>query len=570
MAENQGKLSPSALVDIDTATCTFFFKDCTDTDRRLSKAICLQLHGGNDGLSSDLLSLVHELRSFVEQGKIRDVLERLAHASSCLDADIEIVAGLTVWIYMSMANWSWLAENLQHISAATPGPVYLTRLLFKYLADDRQKLGHIQSNGAGWGVTEEHLLFSCQRRQIDDHPEIYLELSKAFLQKKGFNANYFNTDSWVLETINTADMWDRVERKTGAALSVNAKDFPAPLPIEQAISGMATTSMCSSEAPGPRLVEIDNVVLFSGEWHVRAPEGVLISDLYVGTPHHSLSSYGSLSQQGFDAMLLYRNNRPSIDSAFIAGGDDNYYHWIHDVLPRVCWYSVDADINAPLLTGVIQKRFQKEILSILGVEDDNVITMPYPEVANVARAFIPLVSPQNRAFRPRYSGVRRWAHDYFGRLAVPDYATAPWAEHSDGLRLYVKRGEAQRRRLINEEEVCIKMHRLGFQIIDPDVLSVQEQVRLFNKASVVVSPHGAALANLCFCRPRTRVVELAFPTWAPFYFRQIALERELVWECLYLRQAPDLSTQEHFYNGYLPLDLLGTLAAMTTGSRESQ
>jgi capsular polysaccharide biosynthesis protein len=46
------------------------------------------------------------------------------------------------------------------------------------------------------------------------------------------------------------------------------------------------------------------------------------------------------------------------------------------------------------------------------------------------------------------------------------------------------------------------------EIIESIPVSVEEQIRLFNSASLVVSPHGSALANLVWCSPGTRVIEL--------------------------------------------------------------
>ena len=49
--------------------------------------------------------------------------------------------------------------------------------------------------------------------------------------------------------------------------------------------------------------------------------------------------------------------------------------------------------------------------------------------------------------------------------------------------------------------------------------SVQEQIDHFAGAEVVVAPHGAALANLVFCRPGVRVLELFAPRYVnPCYW----------------------------------------------------
>ncbi len=49
-------------------------------------------------------------------------------------------------------------------------------------------------------------------------------------------------------------------------------------------------------------------------------------------------------------------------------------------------------------------------------------------------------------------------------------------------------------------------------------MSVKEQVKLFAEAELVVAAHGAALTNLVFCSPGTRIVELFPPDYVNVCF----------------------------------------------------
>lgn len=82
-------------------------------------------------------------------------------------------------------------------------------------------------------------------------------------------------------------------------------------------------------------------------------------------------------------------------------------------------------------------------------------------------------------------------------------AASPWGE-----RLYITRDRARRRRVANEGEVWAQLEPRGFVKLRPEELTWAEQINAFRQAKVVVGPHGAALANLMFCRPGTTVVEL--------------------------------------------------------------
>jgi capsular polysaccharide biosynthesis protein len=60
------------------------------------------------------------------------------------------------------------------------------------------------------------------------------------------------------------------------------------------------------------------------------------------------------------------------------------------------------------------------------------------------------------------------------------------------------------------DAVLAALAPLGFRRYEMETLPLDEQVRLFYDAEVVVAAHGAGLANLLFCGPSARLVEL-FP-----------------------------------------------------------
>lgn len=66
---------------------------------------------------------------------------------------------------------------------------------------------------------------------------------------------------------------------------------------------------------------------------------------------------------------------------------------------------------------------------------------------------------------------------------------------------------------MNEEEVLIHLEQAGFSVIRLDDLPFPHQVSAFATAEIVVAAHGAGLANIVFCTPGTRIVEIFDPTY---------------------------------------------------------
>lgn len=76
--------------------------------------------------------------------------------------------------------------------------------------------------------------------------------------------------------------------------------------------------------------------------------------------------------------------------------------------------------------------------------------------------------------------------------------------------LYVSRGDARERRIVNEAELIKALEKLGFKSITGGALTFEDQVRQFAQARIIFGAHGAGLANMAFAPRGTPVVEL-FP-----------------------------------------------------------
>jgi capsular polysaccharide biosynthesis protein len=103
----------------------------------------------------------------------------------------------------------------------------------------------------------------------------------------------------------------------------------------------------------------------------------------------------------------------------------------------------------------------------------------------------------------------RWAVDYLREKLVKPSSTKPRK------KIYFKRGGNVERKILNEASLIMTLQNDGFDIVDPEVLSVQGQIELMSETSIVIGAHGAALSNLLFCRNGTAVIEI----FSPDYFR---------------------------------------------------
>jgi hypothetical protein len=193
-------------------------------------------------------------------------------------------------------------------------------------------------------------------------------------------------------------------------------------------------------------------------------------------------------------------------------GLDNYFHWIILTLPmvhycRLAGHPIDhVFLNKSNVTDY--PAFISATLERCGIAPSAVVSEPCAGDLNVM-----VVNDCRYAVRPEsYAFVRGLFADL-----QKDNPTGP-------RRIFVDRGAGNTRRCLrNREEIMAMLtKRFSFTSIVMDNLSVSEQVNIFHNAEFIIAPHGAALTNLVFCKPGTRVVELFSPNWLIEVYRDLA------------------------------------------------
>jgi capsular polysaccharide biosynthesis protein len=110
---------------------------------------------------------------------------------------------------------------------------------------------------------------------------------------------------------------------------------------------------------------------------------------------------------------------------------------------------------------------------------------------------------------PGVPGVEQ--HPAWVTRFLRDRLLPPGRERVPGRCVYVTRGDSKNNRaVLNEREVIAALEAHEVACIDAGALTVDDQIRTFAEADVVISAHGAALTNIVFMSPGALVIEL-FP-----------------------------------------------------------
>jgi capsular polysaccharide biosynthesis protein len=195
--------------------------------------------------------------------------------------------------------------------------------------------------------------------------------------------------------------------------------------------------------------------------------------------------------------------------AYLHAGAGNWYHFLTDVLPRVAIAEQCADSETPdrwYVPASTQDR--AGLLDAMGITAEKRIdSMQVPHVRAECLVVPGLPGPEQHP---------AWVtHFLREQLLPPSYERVP------GRRLYVTRGSSKNNRaVLNEAEVTAALEARGFESVNPASLTIDDEIRTFAEADVVVSAHGGALSNIVFMNPGSLVIEL-FPAShvMPYYWK---------------------------------------------------
>ena len=199
------------------------------------------------------------------------------------------------------------------------------------------------------------------------------------------------------------------------------------------------------------------------------------------------------------------------------GGNNNYWHWLFDVLPRIGLFNKAKnlnDIDFFLLPDHI-KNFQIETLDCLGISKNKRLSSKKFRHIKSQKLIVtdhPVVisGDATKDIMTMPFWISQWLKDTFLKQMS--------ANNKENVKkIYIDRsdqnsGQTPQRLIANEEEIKGYLLKNNFISVRLHDLKFREQIALFNNAECIVGLHGGGFANIVFCKPNTRVVELRSDT----------------------------------------------------------
>ena len=187
------------------------------------------------------------------------------------------------------------------------------------------------------------------------------------------------------------------------------------------------------------------------------------------------------------------NQMISFNKAFVVGSSNNYYHLLIDWLPRLF-----------ALNKHIIKKIDKVIFSSEYLQSNNLVQFILNEL-KIDKEII-FLEKGSYLFKNSFIPVNLSLEEkiFFYRRTFSNYMKFQKEE-----KIYIVRKDSKNRKIINENQLIQFLEKQNFKIVELSKYNFKDQISLFSNAKIIISMHGAGLANLIFCKKNTPVIEIA-------------------------------------------------------------
>jgi capsular polysaccharide biosynthesis protein len=248
----------------------------------------------------------------------------------------------------------------------------------------------------------------------------------------------------------------------------------------------------------PYVATLEDVLVDTGYWSVIHGDRLYCRETHDRTISNAPFVSGRISRDGQVVIVSVAEPAATVEEpCVLLGGDDNYSHWLYRNLLKLSLLDHDPALaGLPMLVNDDLRRYQLEFLDLLQIPRERLLRVKRDTFVHCKLLVVPTVLRNHPRMRTGIDWIR-------GRLAGH---LAPEADAHD--LVYISRRDSPVRKLLNDEELALRLEAEGFRTLVASELSVAEQIRAFSRARVIVGPHGAGLTNLVFAPREALVVEI--------------------------------------------------------------
>lgn len=250
------------------------------------------------------------------------------------------------------------------------------------------------------------------------------------------------------------------------------------------------------ELPAIFLMDIEKAYVYGRDSWVFDQSGRAVTGMW--RPHGVINEKSRIAELGRVTQTTLASARRLEGTSLLLNqvGAENFFHFVNEIIPKISLSRAVIpleEIDHFICHGRIA-GFMDVWLSYADIDLTKIVPMETLGFSCDRLIFSNNIAPG--AVAPK------WALD-FSRSLIPIDTETPSPK-----RIFVSRRDATKRRMLNHEEIEALLQARGFEHVTMDGRSPEQQASLFHNSDCIVGVHGAALSNIMFCKPRTKVIEL--------------------------------------------------------------
>ena len=199
----------------------------------------------------------------------------------------------------------------------------------------------------------------------------------------------------------------------------------------------------------------------------------------------------------------------------------NYFHWLFDILPKIFICSKNYNISKidnfylPEL-----QRFQIQSLNFFKIKKDKIINSKLYRHIEADR-IITVDHPwyTKGYFFEEFNNFPKWIIIWLRNNFLKKKK-----KFNASKKIFIDRSDSKSNhsQIINKDQVINFLKKKNFKVYKIAKMDFFKQVYLFWNADFIISAHGAALSNLAFCKPKTKIIEIKPELQQGNYFKKIS------------------------------------------------
>ncbi len=190
-------------------------------------------------------------------------------------------------------------------------------------------------------------------------------------------------------------------------------------------------------------------------------------------------------------------------------GNNNYWHWMYDVLPRIGIVENKFALKKFKFVFVPNKEFSYQIdtLKILGILNKSISSKKFKHIYSDKIISTNHPWQYSKSAHKDIGMVPKWISNWIRNKFLKFKSKKKFYN-----KIYIDRSDSKfninnKRIILNEKEIRKILLKKKFKIIRLSEYNFKDQIAIFNNSKIIVGNHGAGFANLVFCKKNTKIIE---------------------------------------------------------------